>query len=435
MKNEIIHPAQKLEGEPYIPGDKSISHRSIIFGSLATGKSKIKNLLLGEDVLGTMRIFQQMGVAMSHTPENLKSTDTLEIEGTGLHSLKKPDGILDCGNSGTTMRLLLGILSAQPFEAVLTGDDSLNKRPMERVIKPLAEMGAKFEIYFEGKKRFIKVTGNSGLNGINYNLPVASAQLKSALLLAGLYTKKPVTVTEPALSRDHTERMLIGLGASLTTSNLTTTLDKPESLKPFEMEVPADFSSAAFFIVAGLILPHSKILLKNIGINPTRSALLEVLQKMGGDIKIQNKRDCSGEPVADLFISSSNLKPTKVFGDIIPKLIDEIPILAVACARAHGTSEISDAEELRVKESDRISILAQELRKFGISITEKKDGFIVEGTSTFKSATFESFGDHRIAMSCAVGSLLADKQSEIKNVDCVATSFPGFFGELRKISS
>lgn len=419
MKNHTIQPAIKgLKGAIEVPGDKSISHRALILGSLAEGESHITNLLLGEDVLATMQILQDLGVKMSHQPHQIKPQDTLTIYGKGLHSLKAAKKILYCGNSGTTMRLMLGLLAAQPFESVLTGDESLNKRPMERVTKPLSQMGAKFSVEESKGKKLIHVVGSSKLKGGEFVLPMASAQVKSALLLAGLYTKIAVKVIEPGFSRNHTEIMLKNMGTPL---------------KPLNILVPNDFSSAAFFIVAGLIVPNSQITLKNIGLNPTRSVFIDVLKKMGGDLQIQNKKTRMGEEVGDLLVKSSSLKGYHLQGEVIAQVIDEIPIFAIAASCAKGISEVSEAEELRVKESDRIKTICLEVSKLGVSIQEKKDGFIIEGRTSFKSGTFESHGDHRIAMSLAIASLLSPQPSIINNVDCVATSFPPFFEILNQI--
>lgn len=419
MKSITIYPSQGLHGTITVPGDKSISHRALILASLAKGESQIQGLLLGEDVLSTMRILQQLGISMSHRPEQLQEGKTLIVKGEGLHGFKKSSDILDCGNSGTTLRLMMGLLSAQSFESILTGDDSLNKRPVDRVIKPLSEMGAKFDVFFEKEKRFVKVIGNPNLKAIHYDLPVASAQLKSAILLAGLFAAGKTTVSEPAPSRDHTERMLKSMG---------------HDLKSFSTNIPGDFSSAAFFLVAALLVPHSKILIQSVGINPTRRALLDVLLKMGGIIKIQNERILSGEPLADLLVESSFLKSYDLKGSIIPNIIDEIPIFCVAAMSARGISTLSDAAELRVKESDRIAVMAEQIQKMGGKIEENPDGMVIH-PAPFKAGTFQSHGDHRIAMSTAIASLMANSPSIIEDIECVATSYPSFFNTLQQLSS
>lgn len=434
MSSQSIHPAKSLKGEITVPGDKSISHRALIFASIAEGKSTIQNLLLGEDVLGTMRILQQLGVKMSHRPEELREGDVLTIEGSGLQSLKEPKDVLDCGNSGTTMRLLLGLLAAQPFEATLTGDPSLNKRPMDRVIEPLQKMGASFQIQQKSGRRLIVVKGSPKPQGIDYTLPVASAQLKSALLIAGLFAESKTVVRQRAASRDHTERLLQSLGANLKQSDQEIILQPAESLAPFNISVPGDFSSAAFFIVAGLLMPRSSLIIKNVGLNPTRSALLDVLGEMGASIEIQNKKNVSGEPMGDVLVRSSSLKAASIGGNIIPNLIDEIPIFSVAAAISEGKSQISDASELRVKESDRIAALSEELKKLGVVVEELKDGMNIFGGSTFHAGNFKSHGDHRIAMSLSIAALKADGPSVIEDVDCVSTSFPNFFKLLAGVS-
>ena len=445
MNSITIHPAQKLEGAITVPGDKSVSHRAVMFGSLAEGENSVENLLLGEDVLSTMRIFQQLGVRMSHKPEDLSPSDTLVISGVGLDGLRPSDQILDCGNSGTTMRLLLGLLAAQPFTSRFTGDASLNRRPMERVIEPLKKMGAQFEVNHEASgRRIITVKGNKNLKGIDYTMPVASAQVKSAILLAGLYAKGETVVHEPAQSRDHTERMLKGLGAFFKSRKLTHSVRPGSKLKNFQMRVPGDFSSAAFFMVAGLVVPHSKLLIQNVGVNPTRDALMSVLEEMvvskkgskEKKLSLVDKREVSGEPVADIEVLSADLKAISIGGDIIPKLIDEIPVFSIAAARAKGDSVVADAKELRVKESDRIKTMCQHLKTLGVGVDEREDGFKVHGGKPFpfKAGKFQSFGDHRVAMSLAVAALVADGPSVIEDIDCVATSFPGFFDLLLKLS-
>lgn len=402
---------------------------------LAEGTSKIRGLLLGEDVLSTMRIFQQLGIKMSHTPQELKPEDELLIYGQGLKGLKPSSEILYCGNSGTTMRLLLGILAAQGFDSVLTGDESLNKRPMDRVMNPLREMGAEFDSQTKNGQRLIHVHGNSKLKPLQFKMPVASAQLKSCLILASLVSGVELELDQPAQSRDHTERMLAEMGVKIEVDDLKLKFKPQSKLTSLDIDVPSDFSSAAFFIVAGLLVPDSKLTIQSVGVNPTRSGLNDILIKMGAKISLAGDISGAGEPVADILIESSNLRGAEVSGDIIPNLIDEIPILSIAQACAQGRSEISDAQELRVKESDRISRLLEELSKLGVKAQEKEDGFIIEGPQSFKSGEFQSHGDHRLAMSLAVASLLSDQASVIQNIDCVNTSFPGFFDLLNQIRS
>lgn len=436
MVSKTIQPISHLRGTITLPGDKSISHRALIFSSLATGDSTIQNLLLGEDVLATMRIFQQLGVSMSHTPEELKEGDILTVHGVGLHGLKPTKEVLYCGNSGTTMRLLMGLLAAQPFDSTLTGDESLNKRPMERVTQPLSKMGAHFSIKEKGGGRLIHVKGKKHLKGgTTHHLPVASAQLKSALLLAGLYASQETLIVEPASSRDHTERMLAACGATMEKKGSELMIQPIQSLKPLKLLIPGDFSSAAFFLVGALILPNSEVTLQGVGINPTRAALIEVLTEMGGKIEVSNRDLINDEPLADLSVKSSPLRGWDLHGEIIPKLIDEIPIFSIAASKAKGKSTISDAAELRVKESDRIQVLASELKKMGVSLEEKEDGLVIEGGSLFQSGTFLSHGDHRIAMSLAIAALSARNPSIIQDSDCIATSFPHFFEKMAQLSS
>lgn len=437
MKSVTIHPAPHLRGAVAVPGDKSISHRALIFSALASGPSHIKNLLLGGDVMSTMRILQQLGVKMSHRPEELKAGDALTIFGAGLHGLRPSPRCLDCGNSGTTMRLMMGLLSAQPFESVLTGDHSLNRRPMERVIQPLGEMGARFEVEQKGGERYIRVKGTKKITGgKSFHLPVSSAQVKSALMLSALYAKEETLISELSPSRDHTERLLTAMGAKCFKKGNEIVATPAERLNPLDITVPGDFSSAAFFLVGGLIVPHSEVTLKNVGVNPTRSALADVLREMGGKITMGKPKMTADEPTTDITVCSSSLRGFELKGEIIPKLIDEIPVFAVAAACAGGKSTVSDAGELRVKESDRIAVLAEELQKMGVTIKEKPDGLTIEGTGgpNLKGGAFDSHGDHRIAMSCAIAALTAGNSSVIRDVDCVATSFPGFFDILRQLA-
>ncbi len=435
MSSQIIQPVASLNGSITVPGDKSISHRSLIFSALAEGQSKIRGLLLGEDVLCTMRILQQLGVKMSHRPEEIKTGDELLVEGVGLHGLRASQTLLDCGNSGTSLRLLMGLLSAQPFESILTGDASLNKRPVDRVMDPLKKMGANFEIREAGGRRLVVVKGNLQVKGgTTHSLPVASAQLKSAILLAGLFADGPTTVFEPAQSRDHTERMLLGLGAKIEKKDLSVTLTPPEKFTFLNIDVPADFSSAAFFMVAGLIVPNSEIRIQAVGMNPTRNALYDVLVKMGGAITLANERQISGEIVADVVVKSSKLKAIDLSGATIANLIDEIPVFAIAAACAEGVSRVSDAKELRVKESDRIQTICRELTQLGIKTEEFPEGFTVTGGGQFQSSQFDSHGDHRIAMSMSIAALLAKTPSTILNTDCINTSFPFFHQKLASLS-
>ena len=421
-----------LKGESSPPPDKSISHRAIIISSLSEGKSIIRNFLNAEDPLRTCNAFRQMGINIEEGSrvQGFKGSRDLVINGKGLNGLKKPEGIIDCGNSGTTMRLLCGVLAGQPFSATLTGDSSLMRRPMQRVIIPLAEMGA----VIQSEKGYPPLAIKGGdLKPIDYKSPVASAQVKSAVLLAGLYCDGITSVSEPEKSRDHTERMLKAAGVNIEIKDLKVSVTGKAKLKPLDTTIPGDFSSAAFFIVAGAIVTDSKILIKNVGINLTRTGLLDILKKMGADITLKNKREVSGEPVSDIYINHSQLKGIEIGGDMIPKAIDEFPILCIAASLAQGTTKITGAKELRVKESDRISSMANELRKMGVEVEELPDGITIKGRERLKAATVQSYGDHRVAMSMAIAGLVADGETIVKDTECVNTSFPGFMEMLKKL--
>lgn len=421
-----IKPIQKLTGTFAIPSDKSISHRSVMFGSLALGTTRITNFLMGDDCLSTIRCFRQLGIHIEI------DNDTVIVEGKGLHGLTKSNEILDCGNSGTTVRLISGILAGQDFSTILTGDPSIQKRPMNRVMKPLSEMGAKFEAK---ENNFCPMTiYPQALKGITYHSPVASAQVKSSILLAGLYADGPTTVIEPALSRDHTERMLTAFGASLRREGTAVTIEPCKGLYATDIVVPGDISSAAFFMVAGLITPDSDLIIQNVGINPTRRGILDVLLAMGGDITCLNEKEVCGEPVCDLRVRYSKLHGTIVEGDIIPTLIDEIPAIAVAALFAEGTTVIKDAAELRVKESDRIETLYTELTKMGAHITTMPDGMTIEGGHPLHGTTLESYHDHRIAMSVTIAACNATSTSTLSHPECVSISFPNFYELLESHS-
>ncbi len=421
-----------LKGESSPPPDKSISHRAIIISSLSEGKSIIRNFLNAEDPLRTCNAFRQMGINIEVRGQGsgIKGSRDLIIHGKGLNGLREPKGIIDCGNSGTTMRLLCGVLAGQPFSATLTGDSSLMRRPMQRVIIPLAEMGA----VIQSEKGYPPLAIKGGdLKPIDYKSPVASAQVKSAVLLAGLYCDGITSVSEPEKSRDHTERMLKAAGVNIEMKNLKVSVTGKAKLKPLDTAIPGDFSSAAFFIVAGAIVPDSKILIKNVGINPTRTGLLDILKMMGADITIGNKHEVSGEPVSDISVKYSRLTGIEIGGDMIPKAIDEFPILCIAASLAQGTTKITGAKELRVKESDRISSMANELRKMGVEVEELPDGITIKGRERLKAATVQSYGDHRVAMSMAIAGLVADGETIVKNTECINTSFPGFMEMLEKL--
>ncbi len=428
-------PAESLHGTIRVASDKSISHRSLIFSALADGQSRVKHLLLGEDVLCTLTMLNQLGVKTSHSAKTLTAADELVLEGVGVHGLKESNELLYCGNSGTTMRLMLGLLSGQSFVSRLTGDEYLNKRPMERVMKPLTQMGAQFSVTQEGDQRIITVQPSKKLQGISYASPVASAQVKSCLILAGLYADGITSVSEPSLSRNHTEIMLQAQGAPLAIKDLTVSVTKTQNLKPLNITVPADISSAAFFIVAALITPNSDLLIQDVCLNPTRTGLLDILKAMGAHIEIIDERFVGGEVVGDLRVKTSKLKNVAVGGAVIPRLIDEIPVLTLAAALAEGQMVLTDAGELRVKETDRIKAICSEMTKLGVAIQETKDGFILTGRAKLEqpSVDFKSYGDHRMAMTEMIAGLVLDQSVMIDDVACVQTSFPEFFELLGKI--
>ncbi|MGM0419431.1 MAG: 3-phosphoshikimate 1-carboxyvinyltransferase [Bacillota bacterium] len=422
----IIEGGKTLTGEIKVPGDKSISHRSLIFSALAQGESKIKGLLEGEDCLATAECLQKMGVAINKDKE-----DDYIVTGVGLNGLKEPREVLDCGNSGTTMRLLAGLLAGQTFYSVLSGDDSLRQRPMNRIKDPLSQMGAELWTRNGGLAPLSinKREPNNKLKAISYNSPVASAQVKSAILLAGLYAQGVTRINEPAVSRDHTEKFLQDMGADIRINDRSITLN-PEnltSLSPFDISIPGDISSAAFLIAAAIITPNSRIKIKNVGINWTRSGFIDVIKKMGAKISLSRQRNIAGEPVADIEVKSSQLKGVHINGGMIPRLIDEIPVLAVLASQAKGKTVISDAGELRVKETDRILAISIELNKLGCPVVEKPDGMIIEGPIELSNSTqLRSWGDHRIGMALAIASLAAEGTSKIHNSEAINVSFPGF---------
>ncbi|NWF76414.1 MAG: 3-phosphoshikimate 1-carboxyvinyltransferase [Nitrospirae bacterium] len=435
MERIELHKARWLKGEFAPPPDKSISHRAIIFSSLARGKSIIKNILRAHDPESTMNAVRALGVEITEINLQNHSSFFLAINGRGLYGLKEPLDVIDCGNSGTTIRMISGILSGNPFFSVLSGDESLRKRPMGRIIIPLKKMGANITARDDNRFPPIAIKGGK-LNPIIYHTPVASAQIKSALLLAGLYTDGETKIIEPARSRDHTERMLPAFGAQIKIDGLSVCIKGGTELKSLEMEVPGDFSSAAFFIVGALLIKDSDITIQNVGINPTRTGLLNVLKDMGADIKVQNVRDLCGEPVADIQCKGGvELKAIEIKGEQIPSLIDEFPIICVAAAKASGTTTIRGAEELRVKESDRIKSMTTELRKMGVDIEEFKDGLSINGKEVLKGNSLESYGDHRIAMALSIAALVADGTTTINGVSSINISFPGFFELLRRLTS
>ena len=414
-----------LHGELTVPGDKSISHRAVMFGSLAKGTTKITHFLEGADCLSTISCFRKMGIDIEN------NSGEILVHGKGLHGLSAPADILDVGNSGTTTRLISGILAGQNFVSELTGDNSIQSRPMKRIMTPLLSMGADIASIKGNNCVPLRITGHP-LKAIHYDSPVASAQVKSCVLLAGMYSDGITSVTEPVLSRNHTEIMLNYFGAQVTSEETTASIAPEPSLFAREITVPGDISSAAYFIAAGLLVPGSEILLKNVGINPTRDGLLRVCKDMGADITLLNV-NMDGEPTADLLVRTSSLHGTTVGGEIIPTLIDEIPMIAVMAAFAEGTTVIKDAKELKVKESDRILVMAENLSRMGADITPTEDGMIIHGGKPLHGAEIDSYLDHRVAMSFAVAGLLCDGPLSIKGGDCVKISYPEFYEDLYRL--
>ena len=420
-----------LVGRIRVPGDKSISHRALMLGAIASGETTIEGLLLGEDPRSTAKCFSLMGAKISEL-----NAERVTVRGVGIGQLEEPIEVLDAGNSGTTMRLMLGILASHPgrFYAV-TGDSSLRSRPMSRVIKPLQQMGAQIWGRNGNSLAPLAILGQQ-LKGIHYHSPIASAQVKSCILLAGLMAEGETTVTEPALSRDHSERMLRAFGAKLTVDRETcsVTVSGGAQLQGQNVIVPGDISSAAFWLVAGAIVPGSELVVENVGVNPTRTGILEALEMMGADIQLQNQREAAGEPVADILVrSSSQLRGCTIAGDLIPRLIDEIPILAVAATFAKGTTIIRDAAELRVKESDRLAVTAAELNRMGAKITELPDGLEITGGTPLTGADVDSYTDHRIAMSLAIAALNATGTTNIHRAEAAAISYPDFTTTLQQV--
>lgn len=414
-----------LHGEITVPGDKSISHRAVMFGSLAKGTTRITHFLEGADCLSTISCFRKMGIDIEN------NNGEILVHGKGLRGLSSPTDILDVGNSGTTTRLISGILAGQNFVSELTGDDSIQSRPMKRIMTPLLSMGADITSIKRNNCVPLRIAGHP-LKAIHYDSPVASAQVKSCVLLAGMYSDGVTSVTEPVLSRNHTEIMLNYFGAQVTSEGTTASIVPEPSLHAREITVPGDISSAAYFIAAGLLVPGSEILLKNVGINPTRDGLLRVCKDMGADITMLNV-NMDGEPTADLLVRTSSLHGTTVGGEIIPTLIDEIPMIAVMAAFAEGTTIIKDAKELKVKESDRILVMAENLSRMGADITPTEDGMIIHGGKPLHGAVIDSYLDHRVAMSFAIAGLLCDGPLSIKGGDCVKISYPEFYEDLYRL--
>lgn len=412
-----------LSGVIEIPGDKSISHRSVMFGSIAYGETKVTNFLPGEDCLSTISCFRKLGVTIE------ESENELRIVGNGFEGLKEPHEVLDVGNSGTTIRLLLGILSGRPFFSSLIGDSSIGKRPMTRVTIPLSEMGAQIDGRLNGAYTPIAIRGGN-LSPLHYQLPVASAQVKSAILLAGLQADGETTVIEPAETRDHTERMIRKFGGEIQKDHLTIKVKGGQRLNGANIHVPGDISSAAFFLVAGAIVPGSEVILKNVGLNPTRTGIIDVMKNMGAAIEIIPHEGLSFEPTGDIVIKTSTLQGTVIEGDLIPKLIDEIPIIALLASQAEGKTVIKNAEELKVKETNRIDTVVNELKILGAEIEATDDGMIIYGKSNLHGGTVSSHGDHRIGMMLAIASLLCDGEVMLENPEAISVSYPNFFSHL-----
>ncbi|EJL32128.1 3-phosphoshikimate 1-carboxyvinyltransferase [Brevibacillus sp. BC25] len=422
-----VQQAKQIKGTVRVPGDKSISHRAVMFGALAEGTTTIEGFLPGADCLSTISCFRRMGIEIE------QQGDTVTVQGKGWYGLQEPSQHLDVGNSGTTIRLMAGIMATQPFHVVMEGDESIAKRPMRRVIGPLRQMGAKIDGRKDGEYTPLSIRGGE-LQGMAYQSPVASAQVKSAIMLAGLQAKGVTSVTEPHLSRDHTERMLQAFGVQVVRDGLTVSVEGGQKLKGRAISVPGDISSAAFLIAAVMVVPGSSLLIENVGINPSRTGIIDVVKAMGGSLELLNERIVNEEPVADLLVTHSELHGIEIAGDIIPRLIDEIPVIAVMATQAKGQTVIRDAEELKVKETDRIATVVSQLSKFGARLTPTDDGMIIEGKTGLTGAVIDSMGDHRIGMAMAIAGLVAEGETTIENDDAIDVSFPGFHDLLVKIS-
>ncbi|MCK5738317.1 3-phosphoshikimate 1-carboxyvinyltransferase [bacterium] len=414
-----------LQGRFSVPGDKSISHRAVMFSSLADGITEIQGLSFGEDVRSTISCFRQLGIEITI------AEDIVRIVGQGLNGLQPSRGILDAGNSGTTTRLMSGILAGQKFDSEITGDASLRSRPMKRVIEPLRLMGADISAR-AGNYAPLKIRG-SQLIATNQQLKIASAQVKSCLMLAGMYADGETIITEPAASRDHSERMLSYLGADVKNEGNQIRISGWPNLKAADLNVPGDISSAAFFLTAATLFPGAAVTIENLGVNPTRTGILDVLKMMGAKISSENESVLNNEPVASVTATASGLRGIEMSGDLIPRIIDEIPILAVAATQAKGTTVVREAAELRVKETDRIQTVVENLRRMGVEVIENPDGFVIDGPQKLTGAVINSFGDHRIAMAFSIAGLLAEGETVIENADCADVSYPGFFTQLEAL--
>ncbi len=422
-----VKSGKQLEGTIQVPGDKSISHRALILGALAEGTSNIRHFLPAGDTLATLACIEAMGVTMERHDDT-----TLTIHGVGLGGLEQPSHPLDCKNAGTAMRLLAGVLAGQPFPSVLDGSPQLRRRPMRRITGPLRQMGANIEEDDGGAPLYIS---GSFLHNITYRMPIASGQVKSCLLLASLYADGPTTIIEPGPARDHTERMLQAMGAEIEIDHNRVTIAPPAQLKPLNMTVPGDISSAAFVLMAGAFCTSTRLQIWGVGVNPTRTGILDALILMGVRVIEENPREEGGEPVADLIIEPRPLNGATIAGDLVVRMIDEFPILMVAATQAKGKTEVRDAKELRVKETDRIAVMAAELRKLGATIQEQEDGFIIRGRQILRGATVDGHDDHRVAMSLVVAALCAQGETIIENADCIDDSFPGFIETLQELGA
>ncbi len=421
-----IRGRKPLVGQCVVPGDKSISHRAVMFASIADGKSTIDGFLDGGDCRSTVAVMRGLGVRIEE-----KSPTRLVVYGRGLEGLQEPNDVLDCGNSGTTIRLLTGLLAGQPFTSILNGTEQIRGRPMDRIVRPLRFMGAHILGRKDGRFAPLAISGNSALRGIDYSMPIASAQVKSCLLLAGLFAHGLTVIREPGPARDHTERMLKSMGAPIVALGNTIHCERPsQALAPLNVTVPGDISSAAFLLAAAAAMPDSQITVAGVGINPTRTGIVDALAEMGANIRLKNKRDEGGEPVADLIVKGSELRGIELGGSRIVTMIDELPVFAVAATQARGRTIVRDAGELRVKETDRIATTVGELRKLGARIQATDDGFIIDGPTDLRGAPVESHGDHRLAMALAVAGLLANGETTVYNAHVTADSFPGFESTL-----
>ena len=427
MTSRIVRPAKRLRGTLAVPGDKSISHRAAIFNAIANGEAVIENFLTGDDCMSTVGVLRALGAECSVEGARLR------VRGVGFDGLREPEGVLDCGNSGTTMRLMSGVLAAQPFLSILDGDDSLRGRPMARVTEPLRRMGADIDGRDSGKLAPLTIRGG-GLRGIRYRTPVPSAQVKSAVLLAGLFAEGETVVEEPAATRDHTERMLAAMGAKIAGEGPAVRIERGP-LRAQSMRVPNDLSAAAFWIVAACVHPDAELRLTGVGVNPTRTGLLDALRMMGADVSVEEERTVGGEPVADIVARTSRLEGLEAGGDLVLRAIDEIPALAVAAAFAQGTTAIRDAQELRVKESDRVATVASQLAALGAHVEEHADGMTIEGGARLTGGGVASFGDHRLAMALAAAALAGGGDVRIDGAEAASVSYPSFWNDLESVSS